>query len=251
MFETAVIRNQTQAGQRRAGMLTASIGIHSFAIAAILIASIHSLKFPVNAPNQMELFKIAAPPPPMAKGDPNGGAKPKVQPQQAAVKPPTVVRDAAPQTIPTQAPTPQPASADTNPGPATDGSTGGDKIGNGNPIGVKDGVDGGLEPDTPVKPAAPEVIYRASDVNPPVVITRVSPEYPHIAMVAHKSGWAIVECVIDNNGRIRDAHVVGSSWAVFERPALDAVNQWVFKPGSLNGQAVNTLFELRVTFTLH
>lgn len=252
MFETAVIRDQNQAAQRRVGMLSASIGIHTFAIAAVVVASVHSLQFPPNAPNQMQLFKVEAPPPPMAKGDPNGGRKPQV-PQQAAVKTPPVVKDAAPNTIPTQPPQPQSTVADTNPGPATDGSTGGDTIGNGNPIGVKDGVDGGLPiaPTKPPEPPAEEKIYRASEVSPPVVITRVSPEYPRLAMTAHKSGWAIVECVIDSNGRIRDAHVVGSSWGVFEKPALDAVNQWVFKPGSLNGQAVNTLFELRVTFTLH
>lgn len=252
MFETAVIHAQAQVAPRRVGMLSASIGIHTFAGAAILIASLHSLRFPINAPNQMSTFTLPTFDLPLQKGDPNGGAKPKPQPvaqQKAPVNTPP--RDTAPQTISDQTPS-QSAAVDTTPGPAGDAGPG-DTPGNGNLLGDPNGVEHGI----PIAPAAPlpvqpeTKIYRASEVNPPVVITRVSPEYPRMAMMAHKSGFAVVECVIDSTGHIRDAHVVGSSWDVFEKPALDAVQQWVFKPGSLNGQSVNTLFELRVTFTLH
>ena len=63
MFETAVIRAQAQVAPRRVGMLSASIGIHTFAGAAILIASLHALRFPINAPNQMSKFSADLRPP--------------------------------------------------------------------------------------------------------------------------------------------------------------------------------------------
>jgi TonB family protein len=58
----------------------------------------------------------------------------------------------------------------------------------------------------------------------------------------------IVECIIDKTGHIRDAHVVGSNFGAFERPALDAVQQWLFAPGTLHGEPVDTIFDLTVKF---
>jgi protein TonB len=253
MFETAVVRAQTQAAPRRVGMLSASIAVHTFVGAAIIIASLHSLQFPTNAPRQTE-FLIPVATPQIQLGDQHGGRLAQPKPKQAAAALPkvqTAPADAAPQTIPQQtvAAVDPNANASTTP---SDGGTNDGPIGNGNRIGDPNGVkDGGMPPDGQIVPSEPAKIYKATEVTPPVVITRVSPEYPRIAMNAHRSGFAIVECVIDNSGHIRDAHVVGSSWEPFEKPALDAVQQWIFKPGVLNGQAVNTLFELKVTFTLH
>ena len=82
----------------------------------------------------------------------------------------------------------------------------------------------------------------------PIVIHRVLPEYPRVAMIARKNGWVIVECIIDRSGHIRDQ--VGSSFAAFEQPALQAVQQWVFSPGTLRGAPVDTIFNLTVTFQL-
>ncbi len=254
MFETAVIRAHTQVSQRRVGMLSASIAVHTLAGAAVIIASLHSLQFPQNAPRQMAEFVLPVFSPPIQQGDPHGGRLPQPKQQAAAVPkqqtaPPEVAPPVIPQTPATTVdPNANTSATPTDGGPATDGP-----IGNGHVIGVPDGPPGGLPLVPQVASPAPPLdpVYPASQVTPPVVITRISPEYPRLAVAAHKSGFAIVECVIDKNGRIRDAHVVGSSWEVFEKPALDAVQQWVFKPGVLNGQAVNTLFELKVTFTLH
>ena len=86
------------------------------------------------------------------------------------------------------------------------------------------------------------------EVKAPVVIRRVLPEYPRVAVLGRINGWVIVECIIDKTGHIRDAKVLKSSFAAFERPALDAVQEWVFSPGTLHGQAVDTIFDLTVTF---
>ena len=62
------------------------------------------------------------------------------------------------------------------------------------------------------------------------------------------SGSVVLQCVIDKTGHIRDVHVVNSSFGAFEQPAIDAVQQWLFSPGTLNGQPVDVLFELTVKF---
>jgi TonB family protein len=250
MFETAVVRPQAQAADRRVGLLSLSVAAHSLAGIALLTASLNSLKFPIDAPHQMSLW---SPMPvielPIAQGHPNV-TKPTQQaarPQQSA-RVQTAPPDAAPQIIPSDVPRVAVASTST-------GDTGTSNTGPGSgegPIGDVNGVPGGLEIAPPNAHAAPEThVYHSSEVNAlPVVITRVSPDYPRLAQMAHRSGWVIVECVIDKSGRTRDAHVVGSSWEVFDKPALDAVSQWTFKPGQMRGEAVDTLFELRVTFTL-
>ena len=67
-------------------------------------------------------------------------------------------------------------------------------------------------------------------------------------MLGRVNGWVIVECIIDKTGHIRDARVIKSSFTPFEQPALDAVQQWVFSPGTLRGQPVDTIFDLTVAF---
>jgi protein TonB len=86
------------------------------------------------------------------------------------------------------------------------------------------------------------------DVKAPVVIRRVQPLYPKLAINVRMNGTVIVECIIDKTGRVREAHVLRSTSTMFDQSALDAVQQWLFAPGSLHGQAVDTIFDLTVTF---
>jgi protein TonB len=86
------------------------------------------------------------------------------------------------------------------------------------------------------------------DVKAPVVIRRVQPVYPKLAITARMNGTVIVECIIDKSGRVREAHVVRSTSTMFDQSALEAVQQWQFAPGSLHGNAVDTIFDLTVTF---
>ena len=100
MFETAVVHAQTQAPERRVGLLTASVGIHTLAGAAIIIASIQSLTLPTHAPNQMSTFSWPVIEIPRQIGDPHGSVQVKrPQPAQPA-RTITAPADAAPQVIP-------------------------------------------------------------------------------------------------------------------------------------------------------
>jgi len=67
-------------------------------------------------------------------------------------------------------------------------------------------------------------------------------------MMSRMSGSVTVECIIDKTGHIRDVRVVKSSFTAFDQPAVDAVQKWVFAPGTLHGQPVDTIFQLTVVF---
>ena len=251
MFETSVVRARTVAAERRVGLLSASIVFHSLAAVAIIFAGLRSVSFPTNMPTQKDMWRpafIPAVPPP--QGNPNGGG-PKPQQPKPAVHPPAQPQQVtAPRTVPDQVPTvPTPATtASTDTGPIT-GSDPGPGLVPG-PLGVPDGVKGSIG-DVPA--AAPTTtLYRPDglDVKAPVAIHRVQPLYPRVAIAGKKNGFVIVECVIDKSGEIRDANVIQSSFAAFNQPALDAVRQWRFLPGTMRGKPVDTIFDLTVTFTI-
>lgn len=256
MFETSVIQVREVAAERRFGLLSASIAAHSFVVVALIAASLSATNFPSHAPNQFQLFRaVEIPPVPIKQGDPNGGAK---QPEQKpAVKPPqTPAQQTAPAATPDRVPTLEPPSAaatDTNPGTASAGEGDGPGLVPGpvgDPNGIKDGLP--IAPEAVIPPPAQAQVFRAvGEVKPATVLYRVSPTYPAMAARAGISGVVVVECIIGSDGTIRDPRVVRSSFAAFNQPALDAVSQWRFAPGTLHGRAVDTYFELTVTFTLH
>jgi protein TonB len=97
----------------------------------------------------------------------------------------------------------------------------------------------------------PDVIYRpGADVKPAVVIQRVDPLYPRLAIAARMSGTVVIHCVIDKSGNIREPQVMSSTFTAFNQPAIDAVQQWRFSPGTMRGKPVDTYFELTVRFSM-
>ncbi|MEO8036491.1 MAG: energy transducer TonB, partial [Acidobacteriota bacterium] len=142
-----------------------------------------------------------------------------------------------------------PAATENPSNPVGGGS--GNRRGSGS-VGTEGGSDTGVG-DAPAVTAAPDAVgplLVQGEVKAPVVIHRVQPEFPEIARRAHKGGVVRVLCIIDKTGAVVNARVVSSTFAAFDQPALDAVQQWRFVPGSLRGHSVDTFFELTVTFSL-
>jgi protein TonB len=248
MFETSVVRVQTRAAERRLGLLTISVAAHAVIIAAVIAAGLASVQMPNQAPLQMTIPVFRQPPP--ALGTPD--AKPAQKPAQPQVKPPQTQRVPVPQTV--VAPQTIPA---TTPQVATSGNDAQTTTGGGEstgPAGVPWGTANGVGTDGP--PAQPAQVEQSGplvvggDVKAPVVLRRVSPPYPPLAIRAHIGGFVVVECIIDKSGVVRDAKVLKSTSALFNQAALDAVQQWQFAPGTLYGKPVDTIFDLTVTFTI-
>jgi protein TonB len=70
----------------------------------------------------------------------------------------------------------------------------------------------------------------------PLPLVRVEPEYPPQARQRKLEGWVQVRFTISTAGSVKDAAVVKSSHAVFERNALQAVNKWKYQPQLVGGK---------------
>jgi TonB family protein len=88
------------------------------------------------------------------------------------------------------------------------------------------------------------------DVKAPVVLVHIDPVYPEEARQERVSGTVIVETVIDHTGAVRDIKVLKGLPHGLSEAAVDAVKRWVFKPGTINGEAVDVLFNLTINFRL-
>ena len=235
MFETAVVRSR--AADRRFGFLTLSLAAHTAVIAAVIAASVASTRLPQESPRQMMRVYFAPPVTlPPALGTP---APPRAAAPHAAMAHAPAVQT-APAAIPDAIPTVAATTGTPSIAPAT---------GSGETEGVPWGTPGGVGSQAPPAPdAAGPLVAGLAGVKAPVVIHRVEPLYPQIALRNRMSGSVVLQCIIDKTGHIRDVRVVNSSFAAFEQPAIDAVQQWLFAPGTLNGQTVDTIFELTVKF---
>lgn len=233
MFETAVVHAHVRASHF--SLLSFSLAIHSAVIFAVIAASVASTRLPAQAPNQMSypLPTVALPP---ALGTP---APPKAA---ASRRTPKAVEAAmAPATIPTTiAPVEaQPSTAGPSDGTATVRTPG---LPTGTPGGIlTDGQPTGV-------PDASGPLLVGNGVESPVVLHRVDPIYPPFAVRSRMNGVVVLECIIDKGGHVRDVRVARSTFAAFEQPAIDAVQKWLFAPGTLTGQPVDTIFELTVRF---
>lgn len=104
--------------------------------------------------------------------------------------------------------------------------------------------DAAEEPPPPPPSAGPFRV--GGDVKPPRVRHRVEPIVPEEARKARVAGIVIIEAVIDKEGRVREARVLKPLPLGLDEAALEALKQWTFEPGTLNGQPVDVIFNLTV-----
>jgi TonB family protein len=228
MFETAVVR--ARAADRR--LLSISVLAHSAIVAAVIAASVASTRLPTEAPKQTIPF-IYKPVPQMESPTPRKAAPHLGKPASGQARLPILHTITAPQIIPATIPSVLPAAD----------LSASEEIGV--PEGKKDSV--GNDAQAPADASSP-LIAGTGGVTSPVAIHRVEPVYPPAMLRAHMPGWVVLQCIIDKSGHIRDVSVVRSSFGAFEEPAIDAVQKWVFTPGTLNRQPVDVIFELTVKF---
>jgi protein TonB len=101
-------------------------------------------------------------------------------------------------------------------------------------------------------PAAP-VIRRVTVgglVKLAILVHRVEPPYPPLAKQARVSGEVHLEGVIGTDGRMKDLRVV-SGPPLLVKAAYDAVIQWIYRPTTLNGDPVEVIAPITVTFHLN
>jgi len=102
---------------------------------------------------------------------------------------------------------------------------------------------------TPVIQRTPHKSVRVSSgVEQGLLILKVNPIYPALARSARVQGEVILQAVIGKDGRIENLHAV-SGPPMLVKAALDAVQQWRYRPYMLNGEAVGVETQITVRFT--
>jgi protein TonB len=114
------------------------------------------------------------------------------------------------------------------------------------PPSASDAVPLNAEPATPTPAVARS---RLAPLEQPQRIRRVSPEYPRFARINNIEGTVVIAATIDTEGRVTYPRVV-KSFPMFDQAALNAVQQWEFKPGTRGGQPVPVDVTLSVEFSL-
>ena len=96
---------------------------------------------------------------------------------------------------------------------------------------------------------ADDTIYTKVDENP-VPLKTPPPRYPDSLRREGVAGVVAVTVVIDENGAIISSVVAKSSHPDFDKPALDAIAKWKFKPGKKDGNPVKVKATLPLRFNL-
>lgn len=101
----------------------------------------------------------------------------------------------------------------------------------------------------PLTAQADDTIYTKVDENP-VPVKTPPPRYPDSLKREGVSGVVAVTIVIDEAGLVTSTSVSKSSHPDFERPALEAVAKWKFKPAKKDGAAVKVKVTLPLRFSV-
>jgi len=234
MFEGALIESaKRKSDSKRSVTLSLSVAIHGLVIGLALGASLWFVEDIPEPPIPVTFYAAAPPPPPPPPAAPKPAA-PKPEAPKPIQKPaemvaPTVIPETVPQPLP--APEPEAPAA----GEGVDGGVEG-----GVPGGVLGGVVGGMEG---------EPLRIGGDVKAPVLIQKIEPTYPEAARKARMEGVVILEAIITASGSVEEVKVLKSVNPLLDASAVRAVQQWKYRPATLNGRAVRVY--LTVTFNLH
>lgn len=102
-------------------------------------------------------------------------------------------------------------------------------------------------------PAVGPVVLGTPGLEPPLITQRFQPNYPVSGMQVGMSGYVLLEAVLGKNGEIRDIRVLrqlGRGKFGFEEEAIQALKQWKFVPGRLNGRNTDVRMTLRIEFQI-
>lgn len=251
MFETATLSSGP--ASKRFWSTCAGLAGETLLLGCAVLVPVLSPQVLPRAMFATMLATPGAPPPPPAPG-------PVVRPTRSHA----VLRSWLPITEPPRVPTSTPTIIDLPTDPVTTGVSGGVAGG------LETGIPGGLALSVAIAgtapvPPPPRVTNAAPVTVPPPVIPRFraggvvslaapvfrpEPQYPALARQMRISGTVELEGVIGIDGHLRELRIV-SGHPLLARAALQAVSQWVYKPGLLNGDPVEVIAPITVTFHLN
>jgi len=96
----------------------------------------------------------------------------------------------------------------------------------------------------------PAQIHVGGAVQEGKLIVAPRPAYPRIAVATRTQGTVRIQAIIERDGTIGHLKVL-SGPPLLVNAALEAVQQWRYKPTLLNGEPVEVVTEIEVKFTLN
>lgn len=98
-------------------------------------------------------------------------------------------------------------------------------------------------------PPKPEVV-EGGNVKLPKLISSVAPIYPQLATMNHVEGEVKIQTEINALGKVTSTKVI-SGPVLLRSAATNAVRQWKYSPGMLDGKAVPAQYVVTVRFRLN
>jgi protein TonB len=241
MFEDVLIESGGDTkGAKRSMSWPVSLALHAVLIGAAIGASIWFVEDVPEPPIPVAFYASAPPPPPPPPAAPKAAPKAPDTPKPVQVRPTEMVQ---PQVIPETVP--QPLAAPEAPSEGVEGGVEGGVPG-GVPGGVMGGVVGGTGPG-----GGEEPLRVGGEVKAPVLQQKIDPTYPEAARKARMEGVVILEAIITANGTVEEVRVLKSVNPLLDASAVRAVQQWRYRPATLNGRAVRVYLTVTVTFRLN
>lgn len=97
--------------------------------------------------------------------------------------------------------------------------------------------------------ARQEKVYKVGgNVSAPVLVHAVDAEFTQKAKRAKYQGVSVVSCVVDSDGMPQRVHTIRKLGMGLDEKAMEAVRQYRFKPGMLNGKPVAVAITIEVNF---
>ncbi len=245
LFSTVLLEVDNSDRSRRKWTAATSIVVQCFVLGLLVIVP---LMFTDVLPKQQLLTFLVAPPPPPPPPPPAAAPVQVVRQVQSdlmngQLRTPSRI----PQKIEMikEAEAPPPLS---NSGGVIGGVPGGI------PGGQLGGVIGGIISSTSNAPSLPKFeppkrIRVSQGVIAGRLIRKVEPLYPMLARQARIQGDVILNAVIAKDGTIQNLQVV-SGHPMLIQPALEAVQQWRYRPYLVSGEPVEVEVRITVTFRL-
>ncbi|GEM_PF-5948278 len=84
----------------------------------------------------------------------------------------------------------------------------------------------------------------------PILLTEISPNYPEEALKNHMEGSVVLRLTVGTDGHVHDIKVIKSTDKIFEKPAIDAAKNLLFKPGQKDGKNVTVSIVMPIMFKI-
>jgi periplasmic protein TonB len=242
MFEDMVVSSARPSKTNKPWTVVVSMIFQSLFLGIlILIPLIYTEALPKT---MMATLLVAPPPPPPPPPPPAATPVVKVKPQVHLMDAGKLV---APKVIPKEVKIIK-EEAEPDMGAATGGVPGG--VAGGSLGGTIGGVIGGMGGAPPPPKPTQQRIRQGGSVQAALLVNKVQPVYPPLARQTRIAGTVRLHAIISKTGSVESLEVL-SGHPLLVRAAMDAVQQWRYKPTLLNGEPVEVDTTIDVIFSLN